>query len=436
MKKILLFTFFVILFCNCQKSITSLPKTTDASDFILTVKANLQKTNNATQFSSLDFNSFKRVKLVDGNYIVKLNIYSNKNSKKYLFIKTDSKGTIQDFKNIEFKNNNNSLNNTFSYSNSSLSIHDVDGNQVDNAIIKNGFIRNNKLSRQQTQEDFEEDSDYGTLPEIILIADHYSNTTTYFFDLSYLFSFDNYYTYIPIERNIDYFPSDNTIRESAIDEELIKVDKPEPSEQREKIDLAKKFECFNSVPSTGAKYYAQLNVDIPVNGKPNMSVDPTLSPGHVFITMTKENGSVAASETFGFYPQSGLDAFISNKGVSSEMLNDGPLNKEHEYNASIFMEVTANQFLAMQVAAQINSTNQYELRGYNCASYALAVFNTARPVNDWIKSNSLYNFWTGTLSDSPQGVYLFLQDLQKNYNYNGYIESGVVKHAKTSTNCK
>jgi hypothetical protein len=69
-------------------------------------------------------------------------------------------------------------------------------------------------------------------------------------------------------------------------------------------DLKNFFSCFTSIPDDGAKYLITLCVDIPnVNDPLAILSSSTLSPGHVFITMQKENGNSKVAKSFGFYPQ-------------------------------------------------------------------------------------------------------------------------------------
>lgn len=98
----------------------------------------------------------------------------------------------------------------------------------------------------------------------------------------------------------------------------------EVTTNEEAIDLAKKLECFNSVPdNANTVYEAKLCADLPNNNNPNELFSFAKgAPGHAFITLAKTNGENSVMETFGFYPKNGLKSTLGGF-VQSQIVNDG-----------------------------------------------------------------------------------------------------------------
>lgn len=163
------------------------------------------------------------------------------------------------------------------------------------------------------------------------------------------------------------------------------------------IDLQKYKNCFALVNSVGATYTIKICADIPVNSNPN-KINTLSDPGHVFMTFTKSNGANSVTQSFGFYPRNG-PVSLTGLPVQSKIVDD----ENHEYNASIQMNVTEANFLASFSAGQTNATSSYDINDYNCAYFALDNFNAIRP-------NPLYIPDTYTTSGAyfgktPLGVY-------------------------------
>jgi hypothetical protein len=139
------------------------------------------------------------------------------------------------------------------------------------------------------------------------------------------------------------------------------------------IDLQKFKNCFDLIPSTGALFNVKICADIPNNSDPNKSNDGT-NPGHVFLTMTKTNGSLSVTQSFGFYPVTPVMS-LSHLPVISKAVND----EFHEYNASLKMNVTELGFNSIINTAILNASYlQYDINDYNCGNFALDAFNKGR----------------------------------------------------------
>jgi hypothetical protein len=179
------------------------------------------------------------------------------------------------------------------------------------------------------------------------------------------------------------------------------------------IDLEAYFRCFDNVSSSGATYSIKLSTDLPINGRPNSLVSGT-TPGHVFITMTKTNGSNSVTQSFGFYPKNGIWS-IFNAPVDSKVVDDG----QHEFNASMTMNISPAQFVSVRhLAINYANTLDYDLNDFNCGDFALYLFNNSRPVNeqiqvpDWIVPSGYPSRPDANFGTTPNGIYKKLKEMK------------------------
>mgnify|MGYP007115599959 CR=1 FL=1 len=155
-------------------------------------------------------------------------------------------------------------------------------------------------------------------------------------------------------------------------------------EAHDSINVSDYMDCFGTIPS-GASYSATIYTDLPVNSNPNLLVNATGSPGHVFISMTKEINGITTTQVFGFYPQVGLFS-LARVPVNSVIVDD----ELHSYDASLTMNgVSASAFSSLMQVMIMLSSQSYDLDDFNCTDYALASFNILRPTNpldvpDWV----------------------------------------------------
>ena len=174
------------------------------------------------------------------------------------------------------------------------------------------------------------------------------------------------------------------------------------------IDLQKFFNCFNNVPDNGATYTIKLCADLPVDGNPWPVVN-VLTPGHAFLTVTKTNGSQSVTQSFGFYPISGIRS-IFNSSCPSKFIDDG----DHEFEASISMALSQSQFNTFKsVALNYTNNTDYDIDDFNCADFALNCFNSNRSGSDFLEIPDTYrtivNYGT-----TPNGIYEKLKDMKDN----------------------
>ncbi|MBC7652627.1 MAG: hypothetical protein H7101_12855 [Deinococcales bacterium] len=168
-------------------------------------------------------------------------------------------------------------------------------------------------------------------------------------------------------------------------------------------DLAKLFKCFDNVPDAGATFTVKLCADLPDNNQPLAIANSSFEPGHSFITMTKTNGNVTVSQSFGFYPTNGPFS-LTMLPRTGKVVDNG----DHEYNASTSMNISAADFKTTQNTAILFGTNMsYDLNDFNCTTYALTVYNSVRLGNHISVANSTPGFDYGK---TPGGLYQLLKN--------------------------
>ncbi|MDR3713137.1 MAG: hypothetical protein P4L51_10010 [Puia sp.] len=185
------------------------------------------------------------------------------------------------------------------------------------------------------------------------------------------------------------------------------------------ISLIAYFKCFDIVPSAGATFTIKLCSDLPVNSNPDFVTLGTTS-GHAFITLTKTNGGLSVTQSFGFYPSQSpsiLNPFGNIPGVVKD-------NGNREINASITTAINENQFATLKANSISWSTSNYNLVSNNCTNYALNLFNsvtnnplTLDPLTVYLpNSGNTYNPSveppTINIPDSPQSLFVKLQQMK------------------------
>jgi hypothetical protein len=170
-----------------------------------------------------------------------------------------------------------------------------------------------------------------------------------------------------------------------------------------RITLKAFLNCFATVPDQGAKYSASLLVSIPNANNPSQLWNPlTGRVGHTFIQLTKSNGSNTVTQYVGFYADCGVCA-LSGDPVASKMVD----NSGHPYNASLTLNLDADQFSILTQAMEYYSQNDYAMCNYNCTGFAVDAFNSVMqpglsPTNLTIPG--------GTPGDMPNSLYILMQN--------------------------
>lgn len=148
-----------------------------------------------------------------------------------------------------------------------------------------------------------------------------------------------------------------------------------------------------------------------MDNNPGALLSSSFTPGHTFIILTKTNGAVSLSQSFGFYPAS---PSLSTTGayVKSQIKDDGAV--DHQYDASLSMpNISQLDFQTVEnLALNLAGSQQYSLYNYNCTDYALQVFNSIRVNNpltipDWIGAYTGIDF-----GRTPNGLYEAMVGMQ------------------------
>jgi hypothetical protein len=153
------------------------------------------------------------------------------------------------------------------------------------------------------------------------------------------------------------------------------------------LDLKKAFNCFNQLPSKGAKYTIKLCVDVPDNNNPvNLPPQSGSETGHSFIVVSKSNGSKSITQVFGFYAAKHPGYFFPWREMPSVIYS----NQLREINASIEMTLTEKQVGLLREKAFELAKRKYAAASFNCTNYALDLFNSIRTSPLTIETYTVY----------------------------------------------
>ncbi len=218
--------------------------------------------------------------------------------------------------------------------------------------------------------------------------------------------------YSPIDgkRNDDenYGSRTNNRDNDEEDEELVDF---EFVENLSPIDITKYMKCFANIPDQGSTCSIEIFTDIPVDENSNKLFNwLTQSPGHTFLQIKKANGNLSVTQNIGFYPLEGWKTLLTTAPVAGKFVD----NSEHEYNASLKMNLTAEELKkALDEIVYLSSFVKYDIDEFNCTDFALDVFNTNRVSNPL--EIPKYDIPGGTAingTNTPQGLYNQLKSMQ------------------------
>lgn len=191
---------------------------------------------------------------------------------------------------------------------------------------------------------------------------------------------------------------------------LIQIDF-ERDDRNPAIDVMQYLKCFSQIPDAGATCSIELMADIPVDSDPNKLLNwQTGSPGHVFLQISKTNGSRNVTQNIGFYPKDGWKVTLTPAPVPGKLVD----NAYHEFNASLKMALSPEQLRS--VIAEIIYLSRfirYDVDEYNCADFALEVFNSVRSAKLVIPKYDVPGGLTADGTNTPQGIYNTLKARQR-----------------------
>jgi hypothetical protein len=432
MKKPLTLLFCLAVLYSCQKEVSTPSK----NDKIISDAKNYLKSNlTDNDFSSLDFNKLVISQFDSGINLLRIGYKNKKMTENFVVLKIRNTG-IENGKIIELSGNDIAIpqvNKVAKQSfNGSVSIYSIDRKAILKSDIKNGFItafHKNSVSQPAIgAASINPRHDGTTLPEVIVVGTIHSGGGISFsnwISLMSLFNTDGgggtgypsgYYSDIQggggyAGGNGDPLPSGggggNEIIEAPI---LIDF---ENQYSNPAIDLNQYLKCFTDIPDAGATGSIEIFADIPVNRDPDKLFDwENGSPGHVFIKLTKTNGTQSVSQNIGFYPVSGWKTTITPAPIDGKLAD----NTGHEFNASCKIDLTPEQIqTAVTRMLYLNRFIKYDIDDYNCTDWALDVFNAAAPVSQRLDI-PLYTIPGGEApagTSTPNGVYNKLKELKE-----------------------
>ena len=116
-------------------------------------------------------------------------------------------------------------------------------------------------------------------------------------------------------------------------------------------------------------------------------------------------------QNIGFYPTHGWKAILSNAPVEGKFVD----NSNHEFNATLKMNVTPGEFnKTIQRALELSKYIKYDIDEYNCTDFALDVFNTTRLANPvLIPKYDIPGGMTSNGTNTPQGLFSKIKGMQQ-----------------------
>ncbi len=293
-----------------------------------------------------------------------------------------------------------------------ISISSLKGELMLKSPIKNGFIEafHIKESNGALKESVVE---VPLMPEVVVVARYPSNswwTYTNWYNLISLMNLGEtqpggggsgggYYS------NSSPDPGSSTQEDQPIFVDF-ELDQALPA-----IDLTKYLKCFQNIPDAGATCSIKLLTDLPVDSDPSIFFNwENGSPGHTFLQITKSNGGQSVQQNIGFYPVSGWKNAFTTAPSEGKFVD----NANHEFNASITMNLTPEEFQStLTHMLYLAHFIKYDIDEYNCTDFSLEVFNYKRGSNKLIIP--MYDLPGGTALNgtaTPQGLYQKLKAIK------------------------
>lgn len=259
--------------------------------------------------------------------------------------------------------------------------------------------------------------EYEELPEVVVIGIRSTyNDYSYGHWMNFASMFGNsggsgyYGSVAPPSRGGDGGGSGSSFDVPPTDVPLIEIDF-ERDHLNPAIDVAQYLKCFSQIPDAGASCSIEIMADIPVDSDPNKLLNwQTGSPGHVFLQIGKTNGSRSITQNIGFYPKDGWKVTLTPAPVPGKFVD----NAYHEFNASLKMALTPEQLRSViSEIIYLARFVRYDVDEYNCADFALDVFNKVRADKLVIPKYDVPGGLTADGTSTPQGIYNTLKERQR-----------------------
>ena len=444
MSRIVLFVLSAVLaitYFSCTKSDTLIGPETFKDPFVSAAASFIRDSISRSEFETLDLKDYSLLRRNDKEIIgVRFNVNGTK-GKRFVVVGKTEKGLVGnwvDLSQLGVGEEKNGVLNTNSFSGKkkvSVSFKEgrltkissvIDGKHRTTLLRydDNGKLLVTPIGERISGPDSEED---GWLREVIVVG-YYYNTPINFHSLYYYFNSNPYYNYT-YQTTDPYYGDGGGSGSSTVVELQAFAMLSGPA-----IDLTKRFNCFNSVPTNASTTYSvTLYADIPNNDDPEQLIKDVRSgtPGHAFVTLTKTNGTSSVSQTFGFYPMI-KEKSAGFHGVDSKIVNNGG----HEYNASITMtNVSLIDFNAAMNLALSNSTLLYDLNDYNCTDYAVGVFNQVMPFNNQLNVPDHITGFGVNYKTTPNSLYKTLKQMKQSGEFQGSIQIDTGNGTESAGDC-
>ncbi|MDO6595649.1 hypothetical protein Q4512_01910 [Oceanihabitans sp. 2_MG-2023] len=206
-------------------------------------------------------------------------------------------------------------------------------------------------------------------------------------------------------------------------------------------DMAVYLDCFND-GKVADNYKFILYVDQPVKGSDAVANAITMSVGHTFFSLIKNNtDGTNVTKTLGFYP-SGSE-YLNNSDLDGPGIfqDNGIENDEHDYDVSVtFNDLTNSQFNNIINDLIIIENSNYDLNDYNCTTvgHDLAVDNLGFTLEPNLSFYKWFVILTPVVGISPgqYGQDLFSENHTANVpSYTTIINNDGDKPKTSTSNC-
>ncbi|QTD36268.1 hypothetical protein JL193_08820 [Polaribacter batillariae] len=154
------------------------------------------------------------------------------------------------------------------------------------------------------------------------------------------------------------------------DEDFIVIETPSKT-----IDLNKYLKCFENAKSSSS-FSLTIYVDQPIPNKTDTwtndgtLLNPDINVGHTFISLNMSENGVNTTQTFGFYPASGVSP--RNPQKNGAWVDDGG----HSFDVSAKINLNLNEFQSLINSIKSLGMPTYNLNSMNCTDAAIQICNT------------------------------------------------------------
>jgi len=410
MKHLIIAIAAIFCFASCKKEeVYKVPGSLQSvQQFFSNIQNKLKDSLSASDYNKVNFSQIYKSKDVQSNhYFIRIGLLNKSFATDFILLQTDSLGNVTGGKLIHVdkeklnKRKDKKFNGRFIIS--SLNRQHTNTQEVVNGKWKS---TTGATAMAKPEEEAEEPAGEQILPDVVVTSyiDSDTGMDWYWYEGLYTggsssgYGSETGYTYGAADPGGG--SSSNTVSEdNTIIIEIEANDNPA-------IDVSKYIKCFSTIADLNATYNITIFSEVPVNSDPAMIFNPsTNSPGHSFIQLRKANGANIVQQNIGFYPNTNWKS-LSGFPVESKVVD----NEDHEYNASLAVNINASQFQAALDRMQEIAGMNYDIKNWNCTDFALSVFNAAASapllIPGYIIPGNI------TLSNTPQGLYSAIKNLE------------------------